>query len=66
MTETNSPPPPGEPVKVAEILTTSHPPRQMKRKDKRLTVPKSSAHKGKTKKEEKEDHLVDYNLWFRT
>jgi hypothetical protein len=44
MTEPNSPLPPGKPVKVAEI------PLQTKRKNKRLTVPKSSPEKEKKKK----------------
>ena len=59
MTETNSPPPLGEPAKVAEIPTTLHPRRQMqrRRRDKRLTVRTSSPHKGK-KKERKRKKTV--------
>jgi len=47
MIEPNSPPPPGEPVKVAEIPTHSPSSPLTNGKNKRLTLPKSSPEKAK-------------------
>jgi len=53
MTEPNSPPPPGEPVKVAEIPTHYPSSPLTNEKKKRLTVPKSSPDKGTKKRKKK-------------
>jgi len=54
MIQSNSLPPPGEPVKVADIPTNYPSSTLTNDKNQRLTIPKSSPEKGKEKRNMKE------------